>query len=138
MELLTIGELSTETGVAASALRYYEDLGLLAPATRVSGRRRYDANAVTTVGLVCFLRDVGFTLAEIADLMQADPKDREIWRALAHRKMSELDELIERATTARTALDHALNCPHDHLGDCPTFWQVVEDHRAVTATRPRP
>ena len=51
MELLTIGELSRRTGVATSALRYYEGIGLLRHATRISGQRRYPPEAVGVVAL---------------------------------------------------------------------------------------
>jgi DNA-binding transcriptional MerR regulator len=63
-DTLTIGELSQRTGAAPSALRYYEEIGVLAPPARVSGQRRYDPDAVGAVGAVLFLADVGFTLAE--------------------------------------------------------------------------
>src|SRR4030095_11138609 len=63
--LLSIGELSERTGVPTSALRYYDDLGLVRPAARAGGRRRYAASAVRDVGLILFLREIGFSLAEI-------------------------------------------------------------------------
>ena len=63
-DLLTIGELAEQLGIATSALRYYEELGLLEPAERRAGRRHYRRSAVETVGSILFLRDVGFTLTE--------------------------------------------------------------------------
>jgi len=127
--VLSIGELSERTGVASSALRYYEELGILVPDERVGGRRRYDPSAVDAVGLVVFLRDVGFSLAEIAEMVQADPDDRSGWRELARRKMAELDQLIASATVARDAIDHALKCRHGDPAHCPTFWSIVAHHR---------
>jgi MerR family transcriptional regulator, copper efflux regulator len=122
--LITIGELSRRTGLAISALRYYEEVGLLEPQARVSGQRRYAADAVDAVGLIRVLRDVHFTLGEI------DQMARDGWRALARRKMTELDDLIAHATAARAALDHALQCPHDEPAECPTFWSIVKRHQA--------
>jgi MerR family regulatory protein len=61
--LLTIGELARRAGVATSALRYYEELGLLPAPTRVSGQRRYPESAVGLVGIILLLREVGFSLA---------------------------------------------------------------------------
>src|SRR6476620_10249716 len=122
MQLLTIGELSARTRVAPSALRYYEELGLVIPDERVAGRRRYHPSAGDSVGLVVFLRDVGFTLGEIAAMVQAGPDDRTGWRELARRKMAELDERIASATVAREAIDHALKCRHGDPAHCPTFW----------------
>jgi DNA-binding transcriptional MerR regulator len=118
---LSIGELAERTGVPASALRYYDDLGLVRPAGRESGRRRYDEDAVSRVGVILVLRDVGFTLAEIAELGDGDR-----WHDLAARKLEELGALATQVRVARTALEHALACPHDHLVECPSFWSVVE------------
>lgn len=124
-DLLTIGELGRRTGVATSALRYYDELGLLRPATRVSGRRRYAPDAVGVVGAVLFLRDVGFTLDEISSLMAARAKSPRSWRELARRKIAELDERIAEAQAARVAVEHALACPHDDVVTCPNFQEVV-------------
>ena len=63
-EFLTIGELARRTGVTTSALRYYDERGLVRPAGRVSGHRRYAVEAVAAVGVVRLLQEVGFTLAE--------------------------------------------------------------------------
>lgn len=124
-DLLTIGELSRRTDVATSALRYYEELGLLRPAARVSGQRRYPPDAVGVVGAILFLRDVGFTLDEIRRLMAARSKSPRTWRDLARRKIVELDERIAEAQAARVAVEHALACPHEDIVACPNFQEVV-------------
>ena len=123
--MLTIGELGRRTGAAPSALRYYEEVGLLAPVARVSGQRRYGPDAVTVVGSVLFLADVGFTLAEIKQLMAARSASPGSWRELARRKLAELDERIAEAQTARVAVEHAVACPHDDIVTCPNFQEVV-------------
>src|SRR2546423_3799149 len=94
-DLLTIGELSRRTGVATSALRYYEEVGLLRHATRISGHRRYSPEVVGVVGAILLLRDA-FTLDEIRRLMAARSKSPRSWRELARRKLVELDERIDR------------------------------------------
>ena len=124
-ETLTIGELARRTGAAPSALRYYEEIGLLAPPARVSGQRRYGPDAVDLVGAVLFLADVGFTLAEIEQLMAARATDPSSWRELARRKLAELDERIAEAQAARVAVEHALACPHEDILTCPNFQEVV-------------
>ena len=124
-ETLTIGELARRTGAAPSALRYYEEIGLLAPPVRVSGQRRYGPDAVGVVGAVLFLADVGFTLAEIEQLMAARATDPSSWRELARRKLAELDERIAEAQAARVAVEHALACPHEDIVTCPNFQEVV-------------
>jgi MerR family redox-sensitive transcriptional activator SoxR len=124
-ELLTIGELSRRTDVATSALRYYEELGLVRPVARVSGHRRYPPDAVGEVGSVLFLRDVGFTLEEIRRLMAARSRSPRAWRELVGRKITELDERIAEAQAARVALEHSIACPHDDVVTCPKFQEVV-------------
>ena len=132
-ERITIGELARRTGAAPSALRYYEEIGLVAPAARVSGQRRYRPGAVGVVGSVLFLADVGFTLAEIKQLLAARSESPQAWRELAERKLAELDERIAEAQTARVAVEHAVACPHDDIVTCPNFQEVVrrrlEGHR---------
>jgi DNA-binding transcriptional MerR regulator len=134
-EMLTIGELSRRTGVATSALRYYDDLRLLRPAARVSGHRRYPPDAVGAVGTILFLRDVGFTLDEIRRLLAARWKSRGAWHELARRKIVELDERIADARAARVAVEHALACPHDDIVACPNFQEVVRRRLAGTPLR---
>jgi len=125
-ELLTIGDLAARTGVATSALRYYEELGLVRSSTRISGHRRYSPAAVGAVGAVLFLRDVGFTLEEIGRLMDARRKKPRYWEELARRKIDELDARIHEAQVARVAVEHALQCPHDDIVTCPKFQAVVQ------------
>jgi DNA-binding transcriptional MerR regulator len=131
-ELLTIGELASRTGVATSALRYYEELGLVCSATRVSGHRRYPPEAVGIVGAILFLRDVGFTLEEIGRLMEARAKNPGAWRDLARRKLDELDARIHEAQVARVAVEHAIRCPREDIVTCPKFQEVVRQRLAGT------
>jgi MerR family redox-sensitive transcriptional activator SoxR len=123
--LLTIGELARRTRLAPSALRYYEELGLLAPARRESGQRRYPPSAVEIVGMILLLSDVGFSLAETRTLMASRAESPAVWRELVRRKVAELDEQIQKAGAARVALDHALRCRRQDLLECPNFWDVV-------------
>ncbi|HEY8547919.1 MAG TPA: MerR family transcriptional regulator [Acidimicrobiales bacterium] len=124
--LLTIGELARRAGVATSALRYYEDLGLLRPAQRRSGRRYYDAAALDVVGGILLLQDVGFTLAEIGRLW-TDDLDRAGQDALLARKLDELARQAERIAVARAALDHALDCPAPRLTECRSFRSIARE-----------
>jgi MerR family redox-sensitive transcriptional activator SoxR len=118
--MLTIGELARATGVATSALRYWEELGLLPAPERVSGKRRYPSSAVDVVGEILILRDAGYTLREIGRIMT----DRGSWRELAERKLAELDERIAKAQAARHAIVHGLACKHRDFSDCPNFARI--------------
>ncbi|HKE98042.1 MAG TPA: MerR family DNA-binding transcriptional regulator [Actinomycetes bacterium] len=122
---LTIGELAKCTGVATSALRYYEELGLLPAPGRVSGQRRYPESAVGLVGAILLLQDVGFSLRESKELLASRTQAVEGWRSLAHRKLADLDEQIAKAQTAKEAITQGLACPHGDFTTCPNFASIV-------------
>ncbi|HEY7487470.1 MAG TPA: MerR family transcriptional regulator [Streptosporangiaceae bacterium] len=124
-EQLTIGELANRTGVATSALRFWEEFGLLPEPARVSGQRRYLPSAVGQVGMILLLRDVGFTLREVKALLASRSPAADGWRELHRRKLAELDQRIAQAQVARTAIAHGLACPHEDILDCPNFASVV-------------
>jgi DNA-binding transcriptional MerR regulator len=119
--LLTIGELARRAGVSTSALRYYEELGLLPAPARISGQRRYPESAARVVGAILLYSDAGFTLAEQKALMTTRAGATGDPRQLMQRKLAELDEQIARAQAAREAIGHGLRCPHDDITQCPTF-----------------
>ena len=87
--LLSIGELSERTGVPATTLRYYDELGLVRPTARAAGRRRYDASAVRDVGVILFFREIGFSLAEIGRFIAGE---RQSQREMIDHKLAELAE----------------------------------------------
>jgi DNA-binding transcriptional MerR regulator len=123
---LTIGELAQRVGVATSALRYYEELGLLTPAERRAGRRYYDEPAVDVVGAILLLQDVGFTLAEIGRLW-SERTDRTVQGELLLHKLDELGRKADEIAVAQKALRHALDCPAPKLTECPSFRTVVQE-----------
>ena len=119
--LLTIGELARRAGVTTSALRYYEELGLLPEPARVSGQRRYAESAARVVGMILLYSDAGFTLAEQKALLASRKGTSGEWGQLARRKLAELDEQITRAQAARDAVRHGLRCPQEDITQCPNF-----------------
>jgi DNA-binding transcriptional MerR regulator len=125
--LLSIGELSKRTGVPTSALRYYDELGLVRPAARVAGRRRYAASAVRDVGVILFFREIGFSLAEIGRFIAGE---RQSQRELIDHKLAELGERQHRIEVARTALEHGRHCPASEPMKCSP---ILVDHRRATA-----
>jgi DNA-binding transcriptional MerR regulator len=118
---LSIGELAERTGVPATTLRYYDELGLVRPSARTAGRRRYAASAVRDVGMIVFLREIGFSLAEIERFI-AGPSRQE----LIERKLAELAEQQHRIEVARTALEHGRRCPAGEPVRCPRFWSIID------------
>jgi DNA-binding transcriptional MerR regulator len=124
--LLSIGELSERTGVPTTALRYYDELGLVRPADRAAaGRRRYAASAVRDVGLVLFFREIGFSLAEIARFIAGERQSRQ---DMINHKLAELAEQQHRIEVARTALQHGRECPASEPMKCSRFWSIIEGH----------
>jgi len=115
---LDIGEVAAATGVAASALRFYERCGLLTPAGRSGLRRIYHADVIDRVALILSGQATGFSLRELADLLRARPS---AVRARLVAKTREIDEQIARQVEARSRIGHALTCRHPSLLDCPTF-----------------
>ena len=117
---LTIGELARRTGVTTSALRYYEEFGLLPAPARVSGQRRYPESTVRAVGAILLYSDAGFSLAEQKALL-ASHSGRSEWRRIARHRLAELDAQIARAQAAREAISHGLRCRHEDVTQCPNF-----------------
>ena len=123
LRLLSIGELSDRTGVPTSTLRYYDELGLVRPATRIAGRRRYAASAVRDLGLIVFFREIGFSLAEIEHFVVGGRQSR---RAMIDQKLAELAEQQHRIGVARSALEHGRRCPARDQMECLRFWSIIE------------
>ena len=123
-ELLTIGEVARVSGRAASAIRYYEEIGLLPGPVRVSGRRRYDRDVLRTLAVVETAQRAGLTLDQIRLLLEASPDDgaaTDRLREVAERKLPDLIALIERAELVRGWLEDAARCVCPTLDDCPLF-----------------
>ena len=126
--LVPIGELARRTGVATSALRYYERIGLLSPAERVGQRRHYSPSNAERVALIRLCQDAGFTLAEIGRLLAAWSRGGRAWGHLGERKIVELDARIADAQRAKKLITHGLECPHRDLLACPNFRSALEAH----------
>ena len=117
---MSIGEVAERVGLNASALRYYERAGLLPPAERVGGKRRYDPDAIELLLFIRFCQKVGFSLAEVGELL-APPtakQTKERWRELVDSKMTQLDALIERAQAIKQVLAESRDCDCVTLADC--------------------
>src|SRR5262245_20614858 len=109
--LIVIGELARRTGLASSALRYYERVGLLSPAGRAGGRRHYGASTAERVALIQLCQDAGFTLREIRALIAAGTRRGRSWASLVETKLRELETRIAQAERAKALVQHVLACP---------------------------
>jgi MerR family transcriptional regulator, redox-sensitive transcriptional activator SoxR len=118
---LRIGELARRAGVATSALRYYEKAGLLPPPGRASNRRQYAPDVLGRVRIILLARDAGFSVSETRTFLNGFPigtRPALRWRAMAKRKLAELDELTARLGQMRSILDASFNCECSRLEDC--------------------
>jgi MerR family redox-sensitive transcriptional activator SoxR len=120
-EDLTIGEVAHQAGVPASTLRYWESAGLLTAPLRVSGKRRYDPQALQQISLIVLIKHAGFTLAEtrilLCGLSDKTPPP-EIWRKLAEAKLPEIKQTLTEAKAMKKILEEGLRCNCLTLDDC--------------------
>ncbi|MGW4714906.1 MerR family transcriptional regulator [Nocardia sp. NPDC004260] len=124
-DLLDIAEVGEQTGLAPSALRFYEKRGLIAPTGRNGLRRTYHPDVLSRLALILCARGAGFTLTEIARFLRASPSDAEL-RARMAEKARQLDDDITRLIRMRDSLRHAATCTHDPLVECPDFKSTFE------------
>lgn len=121
MEAFSIGEVAQKVGIRASAIRYYERVGLLPPAQRMSGQRRYNADILPKLGVIQMAQHAGFTVAEIQALLHDFPESAPPslrWQTLASKKLTEIDLLIERAHAMKALLEQSLQCRCAKLDEC--------------------
>lgn len=109
---LTIGEVAAMIGVQTSTLRYYESIGLLPPAKRVGGQRRYTTAILPLLAVIQMAKEAGFSLLEIQALLHPPPNGEalsERWQSLAAVKIRELDTVISRAQNMKDLLEETLS-----------------------------
>jgi MerR family redox-sensitive transcriptional activator SoxR len=113
---LLIGELADKAGVATSAIRYYESIGLLPEPYRVSGQRRYGEETLKRLEFIAAAQRAGFTLREITEL--SDGFDVS---ALAKRKLPEVQAELRLARERKKWLDAAAACDCASPDECTLF-----------------
>jgi len=135
MNDLSIGELAEKVGLRASALRYYERLGLLPTPGRINGRRRYSRVIVPVIKGILFARRVGFSLAEIHQLYQGYDQgfpSIDHWAEAAREKLLQIDKSIEQAIRTKQVLERSLECDCKQSGECiiqdSSWWLDKETH----------
>jgi MerR family redox-sensitive transcriptional activator SoxR len=138
---LTIGEVSRRSGVAASALRFYEERGLIASERAGAGHRRFARAVLRRIAFIVFAQRVGLTLQEIAAELAKLPPDRaptrRDWARLSSCWTARIDERIAELERLRAGLTECIGCgclsldrcqlanPNDRarrLGPGPRYW----------------
>lgn len=140
-ELLTIGEVSRRSGVAASALRFYEERGMINSERAGSGHRRYPRPVLRRVAFIIFAQRVGLSLDEIGSELAKLPPDRaptrRDWSRLSSSWTTRIDARISELERLKTGLTGCIGCgclslercrlsnPDDRagrLGPGPRYW----------------
>ncbi len=120
---LTISEVARQAGIRASAIRYYESVGLLPLPRRASGQRRYQADILRRLAFIQAAQAVGFSVADMQAVLHELDGDTPLsarWQSLAKRKLAEVDRLIQRAQGMRQMLEQGLQC------GCPDLEQCID------------
>ncbi len=125
MKDLDIAEVARRSGVPASALRFYEEKGLIASIGRRGLRRVFDPGVLERLALIALGRAAGFSLDEIA-LMFAPDGQPQIDRKVLAAKADDLDRTIRRLSAMRDGLRHAAACPAPRHMDCPSFRRILK------------
>jgi MerR family redox-sensitive transcriptional activator SoxR len=145
MAQLSISQVARQVRLRPSAIRYYEQVGLLPPAQRLSGQRRYDRAVLYRLAIIQRARQLGFTLSEIRHLFfgfRDITRASERWRALSQRKVAELDHLSDGIKALRRLLKSLMTkCRCETLDQCgkDIFERLHEDPGAgpLSASRQR-
>lgn len=117
--MLLIGELAEQTGLAPSAIRYYEDLGLVQPVTRRSGRRVFDNAAANRLRAITAAQEAGFTLDEVRRLLDSQAAGTRQWKAMVKAKIADVRARIERLEVVEATLRESLRCGCRAWDECP-------------------
>ncbi|HKD18144.1 MAG TPA: MerR family transcriptional regulator [Thermoanaerobaculia bacterium] len=128
---MLIGEVAKRTGLAASAIRYYEQQGLIPQAPRLAGRRQFEENDLAPLQVVQLAIDAGFTLAEARQLVRDFGRDR--WRRLAEKKRLEIRATAAQLETMDELLGKLLRC------ECPSIevcGRVISARRGQSGRKP--
>jgi DNA-binding transcriptional MerR regulator len=143
MKFLDIGEVSRAAGIAPSALRYYEEIGLIRPDGRHGLRRQYGPEVLTQLSLISLARAAGFSLEETGAMFGRDGKP-DIPRDLLRERARETAQRARRLAALADLIDHVADCPAPSHLDCPTFRRLLalatqhqQAQRARTARKPR-
>lgn len=120
--VLTIGQVAQRTGLATSALRYWEDLGLIASVRTTGNQRRYERSMIRRISFIRAAQRVGLSLDEIAAALATLPDNRtptaRDWAKLSAAWRSRLDEQIRRIEALRDRLDGCIGCGCLSLTSC--------------------
>lgn len=124
MKIVDIGELAKSSGVTTSALRYYEEVGLIQSVGRSGLRRQYSEDTLLQLALISLGKAAGFSLEEIKGMFGKDRKP-DLPRPALHQRADELDRQVRRMTALSSLLRHVAECPAPSHLVCPKFRKLL-------------
>ena len=116
--MLTIGQVALRAGLRASAIRYYEEQGLLPRALRTGGKRIYETSILERLAVIELAKMGGFELREIRAVLSTGGKPAVIWRKLGQAKCAELDRQISRLARMKDVLARLNGCTCSTPEEC--------------------
>jgi MerR family redox-sensitive transcriptional activator SoxR len=134
-----VGEIAERSGVAVSALHFYETKGLIRSTRNAGNQRQYQRDVLRRVAIIKVAQRLGIPLAKIQEAFETLPKDRgatdEDWRNLSAKWRFELEERIGKLTRLRDQLDTCIGCGCLSVSTCPL--RNPEDRLAGEGPGPR-
>ena len=124
MKLLDIGEVSARSGIKPSALRYYEEVGLIAAVARHGLRRQFGPEVLMQLKLIAMGKSAGFALEEIVGMFGPNGMP-DLPRSMFQQKAEDIDRKMEELASMRDMLNHIANCPAQSHLECPSFRRLL-------------
>jgi MerR family transcriptional regulator, redox-sensitive transcriptional activator SoxR len=138
-KIISIGQISKRTGLAISAIRYYEEEGLVRPERSKAGQRRFQRADIRRLSFVLITQRLGFSISEIRKMLQSLPDGRtptqSDWTKLSKSIRQELDTRITTLTKLRDNLDGCIGCGCLSLSKCKLY--NANDHKSAQGPGPR-
>ncbi|MAP94670.1 MAG: redox-sensitive transcriptional activator SoxR [Ponticaulis sp.] len=138
-DILSIGDIAKRTGLAVSAIRYYETMGLITPHRNAGGHRRYMRSDIRRLSFVMIAQQLGFSINEIVDEMRNLPNGRtpnaRDWKKISGKFLDRLDDQIAALTRTRNNLTGCVGCGCLSLDKCTLY--NPQDEQAAKGPGPR-
>ncbi len=125
MKFLDIGEVTAQSGIKPSALRYYEEAGLISSVSRHGMRRQFPPEVLLQLKLIAMGKTAGFSLDEITGMFGVNGLP-DLARDVLHQKADAIDRQIHELSALRDTLRHVADCPAPSHMECPTFRRLVD------------
>ncbi|HHG90758.1 MAG TPA: redox-sensitive transcriptional activator SoxR [Devosia sp.] len=122
---LSIGQIAERTGLSVSAIRYYEEQGLVKPERNAGGQRRFEAADIRRLSFVLITQEFGFTIEQIRQQLEKLPEERtpnkRDWEKISRSFRHVLDDKIRTLTRLRDTLDGCIGCGCLSLKKCALY-----------------